>query len=105
MNFKSRQKLVRISDSERSHHWLEGFWSCNGHSDRAVFKLQAQIQIGFILSSVKALFNGAKMPCKKYHFVDIGNGMKEMVLSKSSISCTLKCMKVKYVYVALTEFE
>lgn len=67
-----------------------------------MFKLQAQIQIGFVWSSVKALSNGAKMPCRTYHFVDIGNGMKEMVLSKSSISCTLKCMKVKYVYGALS---
>lgn len=67
-----------------------------------MFKLQAQIQIGFVWSSVKGLSNGAKMPCRKYHFVDIGNGMKEMVLSKSSILCTLKCMKVRHVYVALS---
>lgn len=31
--------------------------------------------------------------------------MKKMVLSKSSLSCTLKCMNVKYIYIAVTEFE
>lgn len=41
----------------------------------------------------------------KVSFCRIGKWMEGIILNKGNKSCTLKCMNVKYIYIAVTEFE
>lgn len=45
------------------------------------------------------------MPFRKYIYFLIGGEMTENILNKGNISCTLKCMNVKYIYIAITLVE
>lgn len=59
--------------------------------------------VALCVSPVTNFSIGVKMQLGKYNFVKIGKEMK--VLNKGNISCTLKCMNVKYIYIAVTWVE
>lgn len=81
MNFKIRQTLGKTPDTSGLITGFEGHLGCNGHSDRAVFKLPVQSQMGFVCHQQKPCLMELKCHwkvsfCRNWKW-DEKNGIKQ----------------------------